>query len=443
MTNVIELVIPNMAEYFLRDTALNLTGAMREQVIRFGGTYETEHAVFWSSNRRILLMPAGFDPLWFEDIHHVLGLDVPPAVSPARRSGLLVNDLLHDGAAQATLRGYLSGYDVVRMVMNGPTPDIYRLAEVLRGWGLTAEIDCVPEKDYWCSLYLDNKVSVLDLARQLPGINVAPAITVSSAEELHGAVDTMLARYGRVIGRSLHGVAGDGSAVTTAAPDRLEAFYQTMARDSFFAYPMVVQKFIEHAADVGCPAADILVDEHGVQDIVLCALTVEHGYSFRSVNVGPDALPSVWAERLTEVCHVLGRAAIGLGYRGWLCVDCVAGADDRIYVTEINARRSGSQHAGSLLRLWKAQTPEQELTISAHFMVQVPEGGSYEADIRPVFQRLWAAGVRAYPTAVRAMSWPEPIIAVIAAAPTAAEAEEIMAHIKAAVGPGARVAVAA
>jgi hypothetical protein len=38
--------------------------------------------------------------------------------------------------------------------------------------------------------------------------------------------------------------------------------------------------------------------------------------------------------------------------------------------------------------------------------------------------------VRAYPTSVRGLGWPDPIIAVIAAAPTAAEAHQIVAGIQ-------------
>jgi hypothetical protein len=421
-----------MAEYFLRNPALNLTGAMREQVVRFGGTYECEHSVFWTPNPRVLILPAGYDPLWFSDIHQVLGLQPPPVVSPARRAGLLVQDLLHDGAGQAALREQLTGHRVVRMINTGPTPDLYRLVAMLRGWGLTVELDGVTEEHYWTSLYLDSKVSVLDLARQMPEIRVASGLLVSSWEELRGAVDVLLARHGRVIARSLHGVAGDGSAVTTADPARLARFFETIERDSFFGFPLIVQEFIEHAPDVGCPAVDILVDEDGVQDVVLCSLTVVGGHHFRSVNVGPGALPEVWAKRVTQVAYDLGTAARDLGYRGWMCADCVAGADDQLYVTEINARRSGSQHAGSLLRLWGA---ERELTISAHFMVPVPAGASYADQVRPVFQPLWESGVRAYPTTVRGMAWPDPIMAVIAAAPTALEAEQIVAGIADAVSP--------
>ncbi|HEX4728329.1 MAG TPA: hypothetical protein VH298_11065, partial [Jatrophihabitans sp.] len=111
----------------------------------------------------------------------------------------------------------------------------------------------------------------------------------------------------------------------------------------------------------------------------------------------------------------------------WLSVDCVAGDDEQLYVTELNTRRSGSLHAVGLLDLWGA---DAGLTISAHFTLPLPVGLSYADDIRPVFEKLWTTGVRAFPTTVRAVSWDEPMLAVIAAAPTAAEAEQIVEGLR-------------
>ncbi len=426
MPKVIDLVIPNQAEYFLRDPSLLLTGDERARLVQFAGTYESEHSVFWTASPRVLLLPSGVDHAWFADVHQALDLPEPPVVSPRVRTGLLVQDLLHDGEAQRSLRTQVSDYDVVRMQLVGPTPHAYQLAALLSGWGHTVELDCVPEVNYWSSLYLDAKISCLDLARQLREVRVAPGLVVTNWVALRGALEMMLGRYGKVIARTAYGVAGDGSGVVRNEPGSTDEFLERAARDSFFAFPILVQQFIEHADGIGCPAADILVGGEGVEDIVLCALTVEGGYLFRSVDVGDGSLSPVWGERLTQVARVLGTAAHAMGYRGWMCTDCVAGADDQLYVTEINARRSGSLHAGGLLRLWGA---ERTLTVAADFMMRVPPGTTYREHIRPVFRRLWDSGVRAYPTSVRGVAWPEPMIAVIAAAPTAAEAHDIVAEI--------------
>jgi predicted ATP-grasp superfamily ATP-dependent carboligase len=257
---------------------------------------------------------------------------------------------------------------------------------------------------------------------------------VSNWIELRGALTTMLAKHGKVIARTAYGVAGDGSGVVRDEPGAVDAFLDNASRDSFFAFPILVQQFVEHADGIGCPAVDILVGEDGVEDVVLCSLTVANGYQFRSVDVGDGALPPVWGQRVTEVAHTLGNAAREYGYRGWMCADCVAGADDKLYVTEINARRSGSLHAGGLLRLWQA---ERTMTLCADFMMTVPPGITYEQHIRPIFQRLWDSGVRAYPTSMRGIYWDQPMMAVIAAAPTAKEAHEIVDGIRTAVNEAA------
>jgi hypothetical protein len=426
LSSTIELVIPNEVEFLTRDSTMRLSVADRDELILFNGAYEADHVVFWRRSPRVLLLPAGHDPLWFADVHRVLGLEPPPVVSVVSRSGLLVEDLFRDSAAQAELRERVGGYDTVQLVYHGPTPDTYRLAEVIRSWGPAVQIDGVGEQDYWSSLYLDNKLSVLDLAKQVPSVNVAPVLTVNSPEELHGAVDAMLALHHKVIVRSILGYAGLGAAVTTAAPDRLAALYESIAGDSYFTYPVIIQKFIEQPAGVGCPAADVLVDGQGAHKIVPCSIRVSGGHAFEYVNVGPDALPPAWAERLAEVSRDVGAAVSRLGFSGWLSVDCVAGVDERLYVTEINSRRSGSQHAVGLLDLWGA---DAGLTISAHFTIELPQGLSYRDDVRPVFESLWATGVVAYPTTIRGLGWDEPVLAVITAAPTVAEAEQIVEGI--------------
>lgn len=431
----IDLVVPNMAEYFLRNPALTLTGEERERVIRFGGTYECEHSVVWSSSDRVLLLPEGYDATWFADMHRAVGYAEPPVVSPRSGTGLLVEDLLRDGAAQRRLRAVIEAFDTVRVLMFGPTPAIYRLQAMLTGWGAVVELDSVPEEDYWVSVYLDSKISVTDLARRMPQLNVANGFTVSSWDELRGALTALVEQDGSAIVRSLHGVAGDGSSVVRAGQsvqEAVDAFVSAASRDSFFVFPLLVQEFIEHADGVGCPAADILVGADGVEEVVPCSLTVEDGHLFRSVDVGPDALPPVWAQRLVRLAREVGEAARELGYRGWMCIDCVAGTDDRLHVTEINARRSGSIHAGALLRHWGRET---QLTVSAHFMVAVPVGASYVKDIRPVFEELWAEGVRAYPTTIRGIHWPEPIMAVLVAARSAAAARDVVDRIVDRVGP--------
>lgn len=422
------LVLPNQADFFLRNPQYTVTGPAREQMIRFGGTYECEHSIAWTSASRVLVLPRGYDRTWLRDLHRQWKLIVPPIVTPAPVSGLLVQDLLSDDEALPHLQAALEGAEVIDILAYGPTPELYQLAKVIRGWGHEVELDTVSEKDYWVSSWLETKLSCLDLARMDPEINVAESAVVAERGELAGVAGWMLKRHTKIIVRTPFGVAGDGTAIVDNSPNSLDAMLRAVDADPFFVFPLLVQRFVSHSAGAGCPAADALIVADGVAEIVTCSLKVEDDHLFRSVNVGPDALPEVWANRLHALVERVGAAAAAMGYRGWLCVDCVAGADDKIYLTEINARRSGSTFAGSLLKSWGGS---ELLTLSAHFMVTVPPNLEYGRDIRPVFLRAWQAGKRVYPTTIRGLGWPEPMMAIMAAGATAAAAEDLVAEVAA------------
>ncbi|MEJ3748506.1 hypothetical protein WEI85_35140 [Actinomycetes bacterium KLBMP 9797] len=427
MPQTVELIVPNNGEFNVRNAAVDLGPRGSQEYLAFGA-YLADQAVFWSTADRVLVLPAGYDPLWFADVHDALGLAPPPVVAPRHRTGRLVNDLLHDPVALSALRANVADRPV-RLLSWGATAELFLLAEAVRGWGVTVQLDGVAEENHWTSLYLDSKVSCLDLARDVPGLRVPRSITVTSRDELRGAIAAMAARHSRVIVKSPYGVAGQGSAVVDAGDDSMAAFWATMHDDPYFrAYPLIVQEFITHAAVAACPALDFQVGPDGVSDLVVSAVTTAEGHLFQSVNVGAGALPAAMVDRIVPVAHRIGAAAADLGFRGWLCLDMIAAVDGEIYLSEINARRSGAMHSIGLLRMWRA---DSALTLSSHDLTAVsgPAPVSYRERVRPVFQRAWSAGIRAYPTAIRGLAFPQPLMAVVAAGRTASEAEKIVADL--------------
>jgi Pre ATP-grasp domain/ATP-grasp domain len=434
MPHTVDLIVSNIAEFNLRNPATRLGPAVEHGFTEHGRRL-ADQSVFWSAGDRVLVLPEGYDRLWFADVHEALGLAEPPVVCPAYRTGLLVKDLLRDGDALAALRQALAGAGRVRLLSWGATPELYQLAAAVRGWRLEVELDGVAEDDYWASLYLDSKMSCLDLARDLPEVRVPRGITATNETELRGALENMLARHQRVIVRGMHGVGGDGSAVVRAGARALSGLWTAMHRDPLLrGFPLSVQEFLDHAPGVGCPAVDLYVDGSGVAEIVVSAMTVD-GHRFRSVNVGSGSVPPAEAERIVRVGRRIGTAAHALGFRGWMCVDYVVSIGGELYVTEINARRSGAMHAISLLARWG----RDDLTAHSHDSVPIglPAPVSYR-DLRPAFQRLWESGVRAYPTTVRGLAGAHPVIGLLTAARSAAGAEEVAAGIRAAASRPAR-----
>ncbi|WP_431928589.1 hypothetical protein [Micromonospora wenchangensis] len=443
MPGPIDLVVPNNGEFNVRNPRVDLGPRAAGGYLDFGA-YLADQAVFWSTADRVLLLPAGYDPLWFADVHEALGSAPPPVVSPQPRTGRLLSDLMHDAAALATLRQALGGRPV-RLLSWGATPELFLLVETIRSWGQRVDVDGVTRENEWASRYLDSKLSCLDLARDLR-IPTARSVIVADRDELRGALAVTLRRHPRAIVKSPYGVGGQGSAVVDSDDDSVAGFWDRMHDDPYFrTYPLIVQEFVAHAPGLGCPALDFRVVDGGVADLVLSAVTTTRGHLFQSVNVGVGSLPTEVADRIVPLGHRLGVAAGELGFRGWLCVDLIAGADGEIYLSEINARRSGAMHSIGLLTAWRA---ERDLTLSSHDLSSVRGPGpvSYRDRVRPAFLRAWAAGLRVYPTAVRGLAFPEPMMALVAAGSSAAEAEavvrDVLAQIdspptRAGTGPGA------
>jgi len=434
MPEPVDLVVPNVTEFNVRNPTVGLEPVLTSGIVQFG-EHKADYAVFWSFRPRVLVLPAGYDRLWFDDVHSALRLDPPPVVSPAKRTGLVARDLLRDGPGQARLRELLAGRPV-RLVSWGATPEIYLIASLLRGWGLTVELDGAEEDAYWASLYLDSKLSCLELAGQLPQVRVPPGLTVASPTELRGALRRLLARHRQVVVRSMYGVGGDGSVVVGVGDQR--AFWDTLQQDPFLrVFPLTVQQFVEHAPGIGCPAVDLRVADGGLREVTLTAMNVDV-VRVSGVTVGPGSLGPPYAGQVLEVAEQVGAVAHELGFRGWLCVDCLVGTDGVLYLTEINARRSGAMAAISLLGRMPAGH-----TAASHDAIPVPTRRpvSYRHHLRPAFQRLWEAGLPAYPTSVRGLRFRQPVFAAMAVAGTAAEADRVVGgmaeEVSRALGPAA------
>ncbi|MFJ4653274.1 hypothetical protein ACIP5Y_18585 [Nocardia sp. NPDC088792] len=429
MTDSVDLIIPNNAEFNLRNFPPRFDRAAEANFIAAGDML-SDQAVFWSTGPRVLVLADGTDPEWFADVHRVLEVDPPPVVSPVRRTGRLVEDLLADESALDELRELLTSLRV-RILCVGMAPAMYRLLATIQGWGIEVELDGPAQDDYWASVYLDNKLSCLDLAGRIPGFRVPPGVTVTTPMELEGALGALVRGGGQVIVKSMHGVSGDGSVVVGPAGVSPDTFWANAFHDPFLrTYPLLVQSYLDHAPDAGCPAVDILVTETGVESVVLSTMTVDVK-RYESVAVGESCVPADLRAPLRTLGHEVGKAAHTLGYRGWLCADCLVDRQRELYVTEINARRSGAMHPIALLEHWGTGDPGS--VAHSHDSIPAPPepgGLSYAEHLRPCFDKLWADGYRVVPTAVRGLGRSAPIFAATAVAGDPATARSLIESIR-------------
>ncbi|WP_306336723.1 hypothetical protein [Streptomyces sp. KL118A] len=421
MPDTIDLVIPNIVEFNLKRELLDFDPGVEHDLVEHGTGF-TDQCVFWSAAPRVLVLPAGYSQEWLTHVHTGLGGPVPPVVSPVPRTGRLVHDLLGDDRALAALSAATSGAREVRFVSFGASPDLYSLASVLRSQGRDVRLDVAEPEHYWSCEYLESKLSCVDLASHVPGFRVPRGISVTSWEQLKGAVTAIVDGGGRAVVKSMYGVGGYGSAVAQSEADgTVRRFWQTLRREPFFGtFPLTVQDYIEHGTD--CPAVDVLVDDGAEPRMEHSMLGVD-GLRYRSLALGPGVLDADLEGRLSALGRAVHSFAQSLGYRGWMTIDCLRALDGELYVTEINARRSGAMHAVALAERWADELPIA-YTHDA-LPLRLTGKASYTAHIRPVFDELWARGVRAYPSTVRALTGHRPSLGIVVCAKSAEDGERI------------------
>ena len=416
MGDCIDVVVPNIVEFNLRRIGAMMDPHAAAGYLAVGATLADESA-FWADSQRVQVLHPGTDPDWWGDIHYWLGQPPPPLICPAGR-GHLVDDLLSDATALRALRAELDGHYQVNLRCWGATAGVYRLTAAIRSWGHKVASDIPPPERYWTSLYLETKLSCADLAGRLPLLRVPATITVMSWDELQGAVDGLLASGRAAIVKAPDGVAGIGSAVARAG-EGTGTFWREVSQEPLLRdFPVLVQEFIGRACGVGCPAVDLLVEDVGVTDIASSILSVD-GHRLSSVKVGAGILPDSVEAAVRAVGQAAGEEAGHMGYRGWLGVDCVTDESGQIYVTEINARRTGGMHLISMVRRLGAS----RAVVRCESMLAVPTA-SY-AEVRPALGRLREQGVCIFPTTARGLRRDRPTIGILTAGATPAEADDV------------------
>lgn len=434
MSAAIDLVIPNIADFNLRHPRLKLDPATVSSFLGFGRAM-ADQSVFWSDGPRVLILPPGVDQLWFADVHRALRVGPPPLICPVWSSGRIVADLLADPGALASLRQHLQGWDQVRFVSWGATEDLYRLSAAIRGFGHEVLLDVPPEERYWSSLYLDSKLSCLDLASQIPGMRVAPNTTTDTWQELRGVLHLIVERGQTAIVRSGYGSAGEGSAVVDAEPGCMDRFWRSVRDDPLLRmFPLLVQSYLPHQPGLGCPAVDMLITDDDASDggiaYLMPSVMTVNVHRFVSVNVGDCVLPPAVTEEMAHVSREVAAVVRQLGFRGWFGIDFILDRHGDLYVTEFNARRTGGTQWIPLL---DRSSPSRHAVAHARHSVPLPASApasvSYE-DLRPAFEDLWRQGVAVYPTAVRNLSHRKPSYAIVAGGADAAEAERHAATVR-------------
>lgn len=446
MAAPLDLVVPNLGEFNLGRFSGEVSPREAADFHKIGETYG-DQGFLWSMRDRVLVLPGEVDPRWLADLSGALGQRVPDVITPRSRTRALIGDLLADGQSMAALGRALGTPRSVRLLCWGASSEVYLLQAAVAALGHDVALEVPPQDNYWTVGYLDSKLSCLDLPTSLPGLRIPRTWTVGLRSELQGVVEHLLATADQAFVKSPRGVGSEGiyrvsacrpggQPASQADEGGLAGLWEELDSSPFFrGYPLLVQEAISTGPDINTLSVDFNVGQEQSREqdsAVITGVAGEDGCQFMTLGRGAGLLSATLADEARETAGRVAAWAAGLGYLGWLGIDFLAGRDGRLYLLELNARRTGGIHAAALL----GRRPDRASAVAcvADDMPVAGAGPVPYADVREAFRAAWARGDEVYPSTVRGLRRSRPTIGVVAVGPDAGRARDLLGEFAVALG---------
>lgn len=427
----VALVVPNLAEFNLSQVGTELGPSASELGPLAIGDFHCvgqaygDQSLFWTHEERVLVLAPGLDRQWLTDVCAALGDATPPVITPPRHGGGLVGDLLMDAQAMTELRAALGPPRQVDLLCWGASRELYALIATVRSWGHEVRPE-VPDHDrYWTTRYLDSKLCCLDMRTSMPDLAGPRTWIVSSQAELAGIVERLLASAGAAVIKSPCGVGGDGLHLARADGEGIAGLWRAVDRSWFLRrFPLLVQEVVATTPAIDTPSVDLLIGSDGIGSAVT-NVTGSGGRQLLALGAKTGLLPEAIEDEAHGVARRIAAEAAGLGYRGWLGVDFLAGLDGRLYLLEFNARRTGGIHAAALLER-RSGTGTAIACVADD--VAVASQATY-AGLRAPFLAAWDSHEQVYPSTVRRLGRSPASLGLVALAADAAGAEHLLSEV--------------
>lgn len=438
MAAPLDLVVPNLGEFNLGRFSGEVSPREAIDFHKIGETYG-DQGFLWSMRERVLVLPGEVDQGWLADLSGALGQPVPDVITPRPRTRALIGDLLADGQSMAALGRALGPPRSIRLLCWGASSEVYLLRAAVAALGHEVALEVPPQHSYWTVGYLDSKLSCLDLPTSLPGLRIPRTWTVGLRSELQGAVGHLLATAGQAFVKSPRGVGNEGiyhvsawrpggKPPSQADEGGLAGLWEELDASPFFrSYPLLVQEAVITGPGIDTLSVDFNVGQEQSREqesAVITSVTGEDGCQFMTLGRGAGLLPAALADEARETAGRVAAWAARLGYLGWLGIDFLTGRDGRLYLLELNARRTGGIHAAALL----GRRPDCASAVAcvADDMPVAGTGPVSYSEVRETFRAAWARGDEIYPSTVRGLGRSRPTIGIVAVGPDAGRARDLL-----------------
>jgi hypothetical protein len=309
-----------------------------------------DRALFWLGDRKLVIVSR---PITDADrICRHWGYQGTQVAAPEKPSCRLSLDILRENHLIQAVINQAGEDGVVELVPYVATKFFYQLVSELRAcYGLEVRLPESPElENLWLRDDVDTKAGFRDLAtRWLERDDILPeGVVTPNVGQAGPAIKRFLSLgYGCVI-KSNQGVNGMGNLIIQANNDlKNDDIDQLLKENNYFQdEKVVVERYIPSPDNI-FPSLEIFVprDLHEPPSITYLSqqLFDGNGY-FEGVWIGRELLEKLWYPELAHAGVQMGKQLQSSGYVGYFDLDAIIDEAGKLYLLEINARRTGGTH---------------------------------------------------------------------------------------------------
>ena len=298
----------------------------------------------------IYVGPSDIDDSLKEYYCNLFGVDDIPTFKPQKHLGNTCSDILNDKKLFDKLVKITKPASRVNLVSYSSTKTFFELGEKLRKRGVKIAYPESPLKGAgWTVDFFGSKSGIRQMGELMPDGYIC-----SDVHEAAQIATNVYLKKGSVVIKTNKGHSGAGILIYRKGElpkdydkclKHLEWVFSTELYWNKFQ--IIVEDYIDPNLEIGggFPNVEFKISEKGeIEFLYACGNRVTADGVFNGIEIGKGSMDGKSPQEMKKAADFLGKKYKEAGYRGYFDVDFVYGKDNKLYINESNARRTGGTH---------------------------------------------------------------------------------------------------
>ncbi|MCB0178842.1 MAG: hypothetical protein KDI62_11475 [Anaerolineae bacterium] len=348
--NVPVVAICNISETFYDFLSRAPEATLRADLIH-GEQYRCDRTLMWLGDPKLVF--ATYPIPHAEDFCRRYGYPGTQYIAPSTPSPFLSLDIMREPRLLAQLVKYAGAERSVQLIPYATTPQFFQLVDHLQtDYNLTVLLPESPSRDdLWLRDYIDTKAGFrLLVSRWLPNADqLLPEGVVCPDRQQAAAVahwfslnrQDCLVKADRGEDSIGHFVIRPGDFASVIA------IHEALKPNPFLGDEWITVEQLLPSSALLSPSLELFVPRHGSGEPTITYLCGQHFLEFAGAHgiwVSRELYEAAWYPTLAESGLQIAARLQEMGYVGHFDIDTIVDDEGRLFIVEINARRTGGTH---------------------------------------------------------------------------------------------------